>query len=274
MGIFFIVAETQTKDIPASISAWAAVFAAIITGIVAIGGYILTSKNNTKLSFINTATASRIKWMSEIRELLSDFITFLPQYNPFVLQKIKTTEFDFTNDYFNLNKLIKTKTKLELLLGSKGQDCNLENNEDDIDLKVVDSIKEAFDIVNQLNIFFTMYACCSENENENLVKELDDNFCEEILENMDNRIFKGTNLKDNRSKLFYLLSSTKINREELLKHIYIVDINLSIKEIINKNLKSKIDDIVKNSKELLKDEWERVKKESKKGDYKNALIKK
>lgn len=46
MGIFFIVAETQTKDIPASISAWAAVFAAIITGIVAIGGYILTSKNN------------------------------------------------------------------------------------------------------------------------------------------------------------------------------------------------------------------------------------
>lgn len=60
MEKFFMVTETQSQ----SVSAWAAVFAAIITGIVAIGGYALTTKNNTKLSFINTATASRIKWIA------------------------------------------------------------------------------------------------------------------------------------------------------------------------------------------------------------------
>lgn len=270
MNNFCIVSEALTPDKTATISALAAIVAAIITGIVAIGGYILTSKNNTKLSFINTATASRIKWMAEVRELLSDFITFLPQYNPFILEKIKNTtdEFDFTNEYFNLNKLIKTKTKLELLLGSKGKDCNLQNNEDNKELNVVKSIEEAFSIVNQLNIFFMMYNCGSSSENDNLAQELSEDFCNKILENIECKSFQGTNLDDNKRKLAYLLNSTKVNTEKLLKHIYIIDINLSIKEIINKDLKSKVDDIIKNSQDSLKFEWERVKNESKKGDYK------
>ncbi|WP_343009705.1 hypothetical protein [Clostridium celatum] len=271
MEKFLSVYGAETTYIAAS----AAIIAAIISGLVAIGGYILTSRNNTKLSFINTATASRIKWMSEVRELLSDFITFLPQYNPFVLGKIKNDEFDFTNDYFNLNKLIKIKTKLELLLGSKEKECNRESNEDDRDLKVLNSVKEAFDIVNKLNIFFTMYLCNSQNENENLATELDEDFCEKILENLEYRFFQGNKFKDNREKLIYFLSSTKGSNEEFLKHVYIVNINSSIKDIINKELNSKVNEIVKNSQESLKFEWERVKKESKKGDLKkrNKLMK-
>lgn len=259
------------------IAASAAIIAAIISGLVAIGGYILTSRNNTKLSFINTATASRIKWIAEVRELLSDFITFLPQYNPFILKKIKEEkeEFDFTNDYLNLNKLIKIKTKLELLLGSKGKDCNDENNIEDKDLKVLKSVKDAFNIVNKLNIFFTMYLCNSQNENENLATELDENFCEKLLEKLDSSFFQGNDFKDNREKLIYFLSSKNGSNEEFLKHVYIVNINSSIKYIINKELNSKVEEIVKNSQEALKFEWERVKKESKKGDLKkrNKLMK-
>ena len=271
MEKFLSVYGAETTYIAAS----AAIIAAIISGLVAIGGYILTSRNNTKLSFINTATASRIKWMSEVRELLSDFITFLPQYNPFVLGKIKNDEFDFTNDYFNLNKLIKIKTKLELLLGSKEKECNRESNEDDRDLKVLNSVKEAFDIVNKLNIFFTMYLCNSQNENENLATVLDENFCEKLLEKLDSSFFQGNDFKDNREKLIYFLSSKNGSNEEFLKHVYIVNINSSIKYIINKELNSKVEEIVKNSQEALKFEWERVKKESKKGDLKkrNKLMK-
>lgn len=272
MEKFFMVTETQSQ----SVSAWAAVFAAIITGIVAIGGYALTTKNNTKLSFINTATASRIKWIAEVRELLSDFITFLPQYNPFILEKIKNKqdEFDFTNDYFNLNKLIKIKTKLELLLGSKGKDCNNENNTEDKDLNVFKSVKEAFDIIKNLNIFFTMYLCNSEKENENLASVLDENFCEKLLEKLDSSFFQGNDFKDNREKLIYFLSSKNGSNEEFLKHVYIVNINSSIKYIINKELNSKVEEIVKNSQEALKFEWERVKEESKKGDLKKKKKKK
>ena len=264
MNSFFIVAETQTQ----SISAWAAVFAAIITGIVAVGGYILTTKNNTKLSFINTATSSRIKWIAEVRELLSDFITFLPQYNPFILEKIKKNDFDFTNEYFNLNKLIKTKTKLELLLGSKDKGNNNKNYKD---FKVINSINEVFNIVNQLNIFFTMYTCISESENFNLAAELDESFCQNFLKNLDFRFFIGTNFKSSKDKLAYFLTLTNGNDEKFLKHICITDINLSIKNIIKKDLDAKINDIVSNSQDLLKYEWERVKAESKFGDLKEHV---
>lgn len=269
MEKFFIVEGTQFQ----SISAWAAVIAAIITGVVAIGGYVMTSKNNTKSSYINTATASRIKWIAEVRELLSDFITFLPQYNPFILKKIKEEkeEFDFTNDYLNLNKLIKIKTKLELLLGSKGKDCNDENNIEDKDLKVLKSVKDAFNIVNQLNIFFTMYYCISKSENNNLVEELDEDFCKKILKKLDGKIFPGMiEFNSNRERLVYFLSETVVVTEEYLKHIYITNINSSIKDIINQELNSKVNEIVKNSQEALKFEWERVKEESKKGDLKQT----
>jgi sigma54-dependent transcription regulator len=89
----------------------------IIVAFIALCGVVITVifniSNTRKQLFINTVTSSRIKWMGELRELVTEFVTLVSFHD---LKSVETGEYRGKH----LDKVISTKIRIKLQLNYQG----------------------------------------------------------------------------------------------------------------------------------------------------------
>jgi hypothetical protein len=214
---------------------------AIATIISAIVGGFVSSRVAKKQRMIEIITNNRVKWMQDVKNLLSDYFNCTKYY---VHKSIPQNN----GEWFEKLNMITSKIKLQL---------NLKGPKDKMIISLID----------ELNISYEkLLVTKPKNINSEGIKEAID---EKVIENylyfypkikeISDLIYKKTtennNLLDIDSKI--------INSEEyreIAKNVILIDLQISTKCI--KNLPNLINIY---SQIYLKCEWERVKKESKKG---------
>lgn len=228
----------------------------ILTFIIGLGNIVYNIANHRKTQFINTVTASRIKWIGELRTDVVKFtdILLIDKANFFNIERDSKTgrEISFsTSAYYDLNLLNKSFHKINLMLNGKG----------DIDNDIV---KKIIDLKN----YAYQYNLCCDICNSKLGYAVKIQSLHMLDENTINEIFIKCNTISEYDSGKYDNKVDYLDKEFIYAGAHrIYDFIL---EILNTYFKQNIENEVKNLitllKEYLKREWERVKLESKKGD--------
>lgn len=199
----------------------------LLTFSLGIFNLITNNKNGKKTQFINTVTSARIKWIYELRDLVSQFVSYIPFYtSTYIWQNGKER-----GDY-NKN-LIEIKEKIKLHL----------NYNDERDKKILNLIE---DIV---KLIYRLYEECVE-----FVENDDDQKVDQLAkiksegENIDVSIVK--------------LKPIDLYLDKLNTAIH----SYSLMEELRKDIPRLTEQLTGLIQEYLKTEWERVKFESKNGD--------
>ncbi|MCB2339098.1 hypothetical protein [Clostridium estertheticum] len=228
----------------------------MLTCFIGIANIVYSIVNNRKTRFINTVTTSRITWISELRNYISDYISLIPLDSSIYMDKYTNRNEFFQNFY-------KKKLLIELML----------NKEDDFDKNMQDVVIEIYNIVEEIykceNLIYKgklldyekLDTKSKELTINRLVEDLDNNTAKiikeiyiELLE-----ITKNNIITMDAKSIIKMCEFKGINR---IDDIYIICIN----KLVGK-LRDKIGNLVESSQNLLKKEWDRVKKESEKGKY-------
>lgn len=215
-----------------------AVFATLILGIINI--YISISTNKRTV-FVNAITSERVKWMGDLKELLSEYLSLTTYYD----QK-PTLEGELLAAY--LERLIYLQNRIKLHL-------NYIDNKDE----------EINNLIGKINIkMFGLYnvkdslQMISKERFENIPSEQMNEYMSNVYKNKEDLEAVITSLKNNdHSTLISEFNKVieEINKDFVKKYGY--EGKQELKEYTNQ--------LVELSRRYLKIEWEKVKREAEKG---------
>lgn len=236
------------------ITAIVALIGVIVTFFIGVGNLIYSFNNSRKSKFIDTVTASRMKWIGELREELTNFIELILRNDG---KNLLNAENGKNRNYidgcvfrYDSNVINKSLYKLNLML----------NGETDSEL--LDTLNNIKKYSNQYNL------CCKITNNVcfEIKKEILDEIQEDILDEIYIKCISIGLEKDNTnneiSKQQYLYDNFICCGGGRLYDFIIEVLNQYITPIIN----GLVANLVIQSKSYLKEEWERVKLEAKFGD--------
>ncbi|MEW4425901.1 hypothetical protein AB1I68_00240 [Paenibacillus pabuli] len=224
-----------------TISQWFTLVAVIVTLTVGIINLVSSLTTNKRTVFVNAVTSERVKWMGQLRELLSEYLMLTTYYEQRPILKGKEQ-----TDYFE--KLIFLKNRIQLHLNPTGDD----------DKKIIDLTEKINDKL------FKVYKA-----NELLDVPEADRFRFALN---DNTVFKENVVKlllelpgKESTSEAYNDFNAKLNKEiDSFNNGYKGDYGYSLRD----DLASYSKELVRLSSSYLKKEWERVKREAKKGKFK------
>lgn len=195
----------------------------ILTFSLGIFNLMINIKNSKKTQFINTVTAARIKWIQELRDLISQFVSYVPFYGSSYIWQDGKERGDYTKN------LIELKEKIKLHL----------NINDERDKRILDLLE---DIV---KLTYMLYEECIQ-----YVENDEDKKFDEIAKMSKDEIESLNVSVDKLKSILRCYGFLKNLREEIPK------------------LTQQLTVLIQ---EYLKNEWERVKQESKNGDLIDTL---
>lgn len=221
------------------------VFGTLVIGLV---NFFVNMSINKRTVFVNAVTSERVKWMSELKELLAEYISVTSYYEdkPFYEEREK-------NEYFERLIYLQGKIKLHL------------NHIDKRDEEINGLISE----INQK--IFGIYE--AKKAIESFKKERLNVFSVEKQKGYFDKVFTEKVDKETAKAVFL-----KNDRDALVKVYYEV-LKLANEEIKNKygykgrdELISKVDELINKSRIYLKEEWEKVKDEAQRGKLKKGKV--
>ncbi|WP_217560143.1 hypothetical protein [Paenibacillus sp. GbtcB18] len=219
---------------------------AIIVAVIALCGVIITVifniSNTRKQLFINTVTSSRIKWMGELKELVTEFVTLVSFHD---FKNVEVGE----HRARHLDKVISTKIRIKLQLNYRGT-----------------KDKEIINVIERLQVnYFDLYSKFTLIEKTSEEREIS---------------FLGSNqkmmLKELESRVHELDGKSGKELDDAIKELSIDVYNKQVKTLNKeflKNLTNTKIDIINDTEKLviltqeyLKEEWNRVKAEADNGN--------
>lgn len=219
-----------------------AIFTGIITGIIGLLTLWYNLKNNKKTLFVDTITAERVKWMGQLREHVSEFLTLVTYHiekNKEATQKDKS---EYVDNVFRLA----AKIKLHL---------NYLDRKDQKIIKIVD------EFTNDIKTIFETASLGDPLEDEVMNKLLEPKQAEitiEIEKRYEEARQKGPLTMEDMAKIdkfvikdYQALVLDEIKREE---------------EALIKRMDTNPPKLLSLTQAYLKDEWNRVKEEAESGN--------
>ncbi len=211
----------------------------IITIGLGIVNILISNRNNNKSRYVNAVTSERIKWIDELKELLSEFVSLTKYHDNKAILEGR----DYQNHF---EKLYYLQSKIKLHLNY------LDKRDERINTLIEEIINKYLGLYEMKDLLKT--------EKENRLANLDRRTSDKlILKVLKNQKINFMNLKQE-------IGATEPRFEEVFKQ--------AIKEI-NNELKTKygykgIQDLINNtnklveiSRQYIKEEWEKVKEEAK-----------
>lgn len=231
---------------------WITLAAAVLAFVTSIITLILTLSSQKKTRYINIVTSSRIQWIGNLRESISELISLLPE-------DTKKLEKHQSEKQPLLEKLSKCKAKIALYL----------NPNDDIDKKILS-------LVNELYLYSRYYHASVDclvmldNGSNDYDSAMLDYFLsvltKESFASIAGKYYDINKIKKLNSSFTPELSGADI-------HCLVSEISTYLTHIIHPKainqevilvIKEKAEELSSNVALYLKDEWQRVKEESKK----------
>lgn len=234
----------------------------IVTAGISLLNLLSNMEQNKKKEFINTVTSSRIKWISDVRETITEYIAAIPKYNYYLLSKlIDSNAIDIPqiiNESFNIYELIKINSKLKLLLNKDGTD----------DKEIIKKSDKIYTDILQIKLLLDMYTTIESNDVDKFSNNLHQEICEILIKQIPTQDIKGfgnnLTIKEKVSKYYQ-----KYNIRYKQNHI-----NRTIEIILNDKLGKLSIELIELCQNYLKKEWERVKDESESGNLSEKKQKK
>ncbi len=223
------------------------VFATLIVG---IWNVIINYTKNKKELFVNAITSERVKWMSKLRELSSEYISLTRIHNH---KEAYENDLGKRSEY--LDKIVQVNSEIKLHLNYKG-------DEDKKIISVMDEINkyifEIYDVIDLMKM-------SDDHKIQLLIKPSSKTFMSEIYLDAMKEITKKY------KKIEWNDTWIKQEAPNLLD-----EVNEKVNEIFKKkfgyegqkSMLEKTDRFIDLLSIYLKDEWERVKKEANNGDLK------
>ncbi|MEH7046824.1 hypothetical protein V7055_25930 [Bacillus thuringiensis] len=223
--------------------------ATIISGAVtaSIGIFTLLSNlyTNKKNLFVNTITAERVKWMGELREHVSEFLTLVTYHN----EKNKSTDQKDKSEYIDNVLRLSAKIKLHL------------NYLDRKDQKIIKIVNE---LTNDIRKIF---------ETNSLISSLtNDEYINMLLEPKESEIGKEIEKQHKKFPKMYNrpLDTNDMERiDKIVRTQYeglvLEEINIE-NEALSKRMHNNPQKLLSLTQAYLKDEWNRVKAEAEVGN--------
>ncbi len=213
----------------------------VVTIALGVINVISSTRINKKSRYVNAVTTERVKWMAELKELLSKFISLTKYYDRKAILDEKDSQ-----DYFEKLYYLQSKIKLHL------------NYLDERDEKINSLVEE---IINKYHGLYEMKEFLKKPEDERY-KEI---LTERKYDKLSKRVFSKYNithvhvqkmLKENDTQeMMRILNLVYEELREELKNKYGYK---GQQELINKTI-----ELVEISRQYMKEEWEKVKDESK-----------
>ncbi|MDM5235326.1 hypothetical protein QUF83_03695 [Bacillus cereus] len=239
--IGFTVA-TEKKEVNKAFIA--AILTGIITGLIGLLTLWYNLKNNKKTLFVDTITAERVKWMGQLREHVSEFLTLVTYHNEKSILRDQQEKSEY------IDNVVKLATKIKLHL----------NYRDRRDQKILKIIDEFVSDITKVYSTVSLYEKGPQKRIEHLIGPKVSEIQKEI----------AMRCSDFAKRKKQGLTSTEIN--DILKNVF--------KEFVHKTHENSKEEakalrlrLEANSSKLLsltqaylKDEWNRVKEEAESGN--------
>ena len=224
------------------------VFATLFVGLW--NAYINYTKNKKEL-FVNAITSERVKWMSKLRELSSEFISLTQMHNH---KEAFETDLNKRSNY--LDKIVQISAEIKLHLNYKGNsDKKIISTMDFIN----DYIFELYDVIDFLKM-----------RDEEKIKVLTGPSNYPFMRKMYFKALEEVALKYKKidwdeTKLINEAPKLQSETDEKLNELFKKRFGYEGKKFLVK----KTDEFSDLLRVYLKEEWERVKEEAEKGNLKN-----
>lgn len=221
-----------------------AIFTAIVTGLIGLLTLWYNLKNNKKTLFVDTITAERVKWMGQLREHVSEFLTLVTYHN----EKNILNKQEDKSDYIDNVLRLAAKIKLHL------------NYRDRRDQKILKIVDEFVSDIKKLYLTVSLYEKEPEKRMEQLIEPKNPEIQKEIAR-------RCSNLAKNKKQG---LTSAEIN--DIMNTVFtefIHKINEHSKEeakALRIRLETNTSKLLSLTQAYLKDEWNRVKEEAESGN--------
>lgn len=218
----------------------------IIAAIIALFGVIITViynfSNTRKQLFINTVTSSRIKWMGELKELITEFVTLVSFHD---LKNVESGE----SRGKHLDKVISTKIRIKLQLNYQGP-----------------KDKEIIQVIERLQVnYFELYSMVAsmETTREERSKIFFTSNQSIILKELESRVheLEGLSGKELDTAIKELSIDVYSKQAQSFNKTFLENLRNKKTGIIND-----ADKLVILTQEYLKEEWNRVKEEADNGN--------
>lgn len=219
----------------------------------------LTVTNNKRTTFINTVTSSRIKWMGELRELISDYTSLIFIYDLKPILKDKELR-----EY--LDSIIKLDAKIKLHL-------NYDGEPDKKIIEVINTLTQTIFDFYQLAYQWDIQKQEKRKSAENFIKLIKENDLDISFMFEPEKDWSEVMNHPNYIKIKEVVKNSGLDISKL------VTFDEWARERVDnaKIQKVKVKKLVEETQTYLKIEWERVKQESKTGELsekqKNEIIK-
>lgn len=223
----------------------------IATLVISVANFIYSFLNSKKTLFVNTITSQRVKWMGELREQVSEYISLVSLYDDKYISQVGSERGTY------LDTVTKLAAKIKLHLNYKG--------EKDIEIMgLVEALKS-----DTMALYYTVNL--SQKNTEEKIMYLGDEFQNTLQTNLNAYIsshdvdFSGQNMLDILHKAFTVAwnqTATEFTQEFLKNAV-------SLRE----RLQTNTEQLTSKTQEYLKDEWNRVKDEANQGDLSKSGMK-
>ncbi|HGH1669868.1 hypothetical protein [Bacillus thuringiensis] len=221
-----------------------AIVTGIITGLIGLLTLWYNLKNNKKTLFVDTITAERVKWMGQLREHISEFLTLVTYHNEKNILNVQKDKSDY------IDNVVRLAAKIKLHL----------NYRDRRDQKILRIVDEFVNDIKELYLTVSLYEKDPEQRMEQLIEPKNPEIQEEIAR-------RCSNLAKKKKRG---LTSTEIN--DIMDTVFTEFIH-KINEHSKKEAKALRIRLETNTSKLLsltqaylKDEWNRVKEEAESGN--------
>ncbi|MED4135735.1 hypothetical protein P4668_25420 [Priestia megaterium] len=217
-------------------------YGVILTFLIGLLNFLVSIKSNKRTVFVNAITSERVKWMGELKELLAEYLSLTSFYEkkPFLSD-------DSLSEYFERLIFLQNRIKLHLNY--------IDHKDEEINTLIEKINEKIFGIYTAKDI----YSLPIEKRIRALSPEEMQGYFDKVLNTgkFSRKEIEEVLFHENREKLTEVFSSVtdELNRDFKEKY------GLKGKEDLIKYTNQLVD----KSRIYLKDEWEKVKKEAKKG---------
>lgn len=216
-------------------------YGVLVTFIVGIINIFVSLGTNRRTVFVNAVTSERVKWMSELKELVSEYLSLVTYY-----EQKAFLEGENLTTYFERLIYLQNKIKLHL---------NYTDAKDQEIISLIEKINKKFFAL------YNMKTILDLPEGKRL-ESLPVDYIESAIKasfGQDKELFKS------------IVANPNLNNEKMeqLRNKTIENLNVNIKKDFGNQfpneLKADTANLVDKVRKYLKEEWEKVKEEAKKG---------
>ncbi|MBD8007450.1 hypothetical protein [Bacillus norwichensis] len=238
-----IVIETGQKSVE-NLFGWQEILTLIgftVTIILGIMNIVISNRNNKKARFVNAVTTERIKWIDQLKELLSEFISLTKYYDRKAMLKNEDLQ-----KYFEKLHYLQSKIKFHL------------NYLDERDEKINNLIDE---IITKYIGLYEAKSILDLSKNERFNELINNGKYDFLIQ----KVLESKNIS--QETLMRIIQTKDMPEIKNITKLLIKEINKDIKKKYGyrgkQDLINKTNNLVEVSRQYIKDEWEKVKKEAK-----------